>query len=381
MSDNAGPAGAPEEPLPEENLEDLYEHAPCAYISTRPDGTFARVNATFLDWTGYRRDALLAGMRLQDLLTVGGRVFYETQYVPLLYMQGGVNEIAFDLICHDGQVLPVVINTVQRRDASGNPVIHRATIFDNRQRRAYEQELQLARARAEDALRLRDEFVSLAAHELKTPVTALLGYIQLLQRRLARENPLESRDQRTIQIIADQTQRLGTLVQSLLDLSRIGSGQLAIERAPMDLAAMVERVVHEAQLLLDGRVITLRRPRKPLLIDGDALRLEQVVHNLIQNAVKYSAPDTPVQVTVSRQEGRACIEVRDRGIGIPAAALEHLFERYYRATNVMSGSARGMGIGLAVVDDIVEQHGGTVLVESTEGAGSTFTVSLPAEQP
>lgn len=377
MSDHPDPQRTPGRQVPEETLEELYEQAPCGYISTLPDGSFARVNTTFVRWTGYQRDELLAGRRFQDLLTVGGQIFYETHYAPLLYMQGTVTEIAFDLVRHDGQLLPVLVNTVQHRDAAGAPVGNRVTIFNASQRRAYEQELQLARAKAEDALRLRDQFLTLAAHELKTPLSAIQGHVELLQRRLARDNPLSPRDQRTLKIIADQTNRLSTLVRSLLDLSRIERGQLAIERAPLDVAALVERVVQEMQPILEQREIELQRPRDAVIIDGDEARLEQVFVNLLQNAVKYSAADSPVQVRVDQQGPAACIAVRDWGIGIPSAALPQLFERYFRATNVESGSVVGMGIGLSVVKDIVELHGGQVLVESAEGSGSTFTVCLP----
>ena len=160
------------EQLLEESLEDLYEHAPCGYISTFPDGVFAKVNQTFLTWTGYERNELLAGKRFQDLLTVGGRIFYETHYTPLLHMQGFVNEIAFDLLCHDGCHLPVLINSVQKRDASGTPLLNRTTIFNAINRREYERELLRARKTAEQATeritRLQAVIVALA--EALTPV-------------------------------------------------------------------------------------------------------------------------------------------------------------------------------------------------------------------
>jgi PAS domain S-box-containing protein len=137
--------------LLDESPEELYEQAPCGYVSTFPDGTFARVNQTFLDWTGYARDELLGSKRFHDLLTVGGRMFYETHYTPLLHMQGFVNEIAFELICHNGQRLPVLLNTLQKRDEAGTPLLHRTTIFNASDRRRYEQELLHARKLAEKA--------------------------------------------------------------------------------------------------------------------------------------------------------------------------------------------------------------------------------------
>ncbi|CAA9272124.1 MAG: hypothetical protein AVDCRST_MAG93-2684 [uncultured Chloroflexia bacterium] len=368
---------APHEAYLEENLEDLYEHAPCGYVSTLPDGTFARVNHTFLSWTGYQRDELLAGKRFQDLLPVAGRIFYETHYAPMLRMQGFVNEIAFDLVCRDGRRLPVLINTVQKHDASGAPLLSRTTIFDVRDRRQYERELQLARRKAEEALALRNQFLSLASHELKTPLTTVIGYIELLQRRTGKDNTLSERDQRTLQLIADQTQRLNKMIMSLFDISRIETGQLSIERGSVDVCALVKRVVADVQVTLVERLIEVCCPDDPLIIQGDDLRLEQVFQNLLQNAVKYSPRNAPIGVVVRQHEGWIRVAVQDQGIGVPQADLPHLFERFYRADNVEPAKINGLGIGLYVVKQIVELHGGEVMVESVEGEGSTFTVSLP----
>ncbi|HZB95435.1 MAG TPA: PAS domain-containing sensor histidine kinase [Herpetosiphonaceae bacterium] len=361
----------------EESLEDLYEHAPCGYVSTLLDGTFAKVNQTFLDWTGYQRLELLAGKRFQDLLTVGGKIFYETHFAPLLHMQGFVNEIAFDLVCRDGHRLPVLINSVQKRDVFGTPVLNRTTIFDARDRRKYERELQRARKEAEEALHLRDQFLSLASHELKTPLTSILGNLQLLQRRVDKEKILNVRDQHTLQTIAGQMNRLNKMVHSLFDISRIEAGQLTIERGRVDVRALVSRVVDEIQPTLDGREIEMQASIQSAVIQGDELRLEQVFQNLIQNALKYSPPAAPVWVAVDECGSHVCVEVHDQGIGIPQEALPHLFERFYRAANAQEGRVGGIGIGLYVVKEIVELHGGHVTVESTEGQGSTFTVYLP----
>lgn len=367
------------EELLEENLEDLYEHAPCGYISTLPDGTFAKVNQTFLDWIGYRREDLLGNKRFQELLTVGGKIFYETHFAPLLRMQGLVKEIAFDLVCRNGQQLPVLINSTEKRDAVGTPLFTRTTIFNATDRREYERELQLARKKAEQALQLRDQFLSLASHELRTPLTSILGNMQLLQRRVLREQTLSERDQHTIQVIVEQTNRLNQMVLVLLDISRIETGQLAIERQTVDVCALVSRIVAEVQLTLYDREIRIDCSLKAAHIQGDELRLEQALQNLIQNALKYSGKGDPVVVTVSQREGHVAVAVRDQGIGIPQSALPQLFERFYRAGNVAQRHISGLGIGLYVVQQIVELHGGTVTVESVEGKGSTFTVYLPLD--
>jgi sigma-B regulation protein RsbU (phosphoserine phosphatase) len=137
--------------LDEESLEELYEHAPCGYISARLDGTIIKANATFLSWTGYTAEELVGRRSLSDLLTPGGRIFFETHYAPLLRMQGSVREIAVELVCRDGRRLPVLLNSVARQEASGPPRISRTVVFDATERRSYEQELLRAKLRAEES--------------------------------------------------------------------------------------------------------------------------------------------------------------------------------------------------------------------------------------
>ena len=132
-----------------EGLQELFEEAPCGYIVTRPDGTFLRVNGMFLEWTGYSREVLLGGKRFQDLLTVPSKVFYENQYFPLIRMQGFVHEVAFEIVGKEREVLPVLVNSVQRTGEDGLPLMIVSALFVASDRRAYEQELLRARQEAE----------------------------------------------------------------------------------------------------------------------------------------------------------------------------------------------------------------------------------------
>ncbi|HEX9440151.1 MAG TPA: ATP-binding protein, partial [Roseiflexaceae bacterium] len=230
---------------------------------------------------------------------------------------------------------------------------------------------------AQDAVRVREVFLSVASHELKTPLTTLLGNAQLFQRRASREKSLNERDSRSLSLIVEQASRLNRMIEALLDLSRIETGQLSIERAPVDLGTLARRMLDEAQPALDEHTITYHPPGEPLIIVGDELRLEQVIQNLIQNAIKYSPSGGRIDVEVARRGDRACVAVTDQGIGIPPAALPRLFSRFYRASNVNPQQFTGMGVGLYVVKEIVNLHGGEVEVTSQEGEGSTFTICLP----
>ena len=146
MSDDRGFYAA----LLEDDPEELYDNAPCGYLSTLPDGTIAKVNATLLTWTGFDRDQLL-GRRFQELLPAGDRIFYETHFAPMLRMQGHVREIAVQLVCSDGRRLPVLVNSVLKHDDAGAPLVVRTAVFDATERRAYEEELLIARRRAEES--------------------------------------------------------------------------------------------------------------------------------------------------------------------------------------------------------------------------------------
>lgn len=234
---------------------------------------------------------------------------------------------------------------------------------------------QEARAAAEAALAVRDEFLSIAAHELKSPLTALVGYTYML-RGEALAGGADGRVQRMLGLIARQTTRLNTLIDQLLDVSRIEQGQFSIEQQPLDLVVLVTRVVDDVQLGLTEHTIMLTHGDEPVMVLGDTLRLEQVVQNLLSNAVKYSPAGGPVQVRIQQVASEAILEVEDQGIGIPAEAQGQLFAPFYRAGNGRE-HATGFGIGLYVVKQIVAAHDGRIAVESTEGQGSVFRVSLP----
>lgn len=234
---------------------------------------------------------------------------------------------------------------------------------------------------AQEAVRTRDQFLSIASHELKTPLTSLRGYAELFQRRATREGTLKERDQRALTIILEQSSRLNRLIDSLLDLSRIQMGRLGIEHIPVDIRELTERIVERTRMTLDQHTLELYSVEQPLMVQGDELRLEQVLQNLIQNAIKYSPEGDMIRIQVGRREQTAHIVVTDQGIGIPAEALPRLFRRFYRAQNVDPKRISGMGIGLFLVKEIVTLHGGEVHVESQEGVGSTFTVSLPLVTP
>jgi PAS domain S-box-containing protein len=243
---------------------------------------------------------------------------------------------------------------------------------------------------AQQAISIRDEFLSMAAHELKTPITSIMGYIQVLQRRAQREGHTTERDSRALHTIAEQAERLNQLISSLFDLSRIQMAQLTLDWSIVDLEVLTRRIVEETQSTLEQHSISfICASSQPLLVRGDALRLEQVVQNLVHNAIKYSPSGGVIDIrleVIAPPEAAdglnsAALSITDHGMGIPTESLPLIFRRFYRAKNVQHTHINGVGVGLYVAHEIVVLHGGNITVESTESVGSTFRVILPLHQP
>jgi signal transduction histidine kinase len=232
---------------------------------------------------------------------------------------------------------------------------------------------------AQEAVRARDQFLSIASHELKTPLTSLMGYAELLQRRIGQVDALAERDRRAVRVIAEQTARLNRLIATLLDLSRLQSGQLSIEHAPVDLNALARRIVDETQLVLERHTLELSAPEdgKPLVVTGDELRLEQVLQNLIQNAIKYSPMGGLIRVELEPRDGMARLSVSDQGLGIPPSEQRRIFEKFYRLDPDMTRGIGGTGLGLYICRELVRRVDGRIWVESQPGHGSTFFVEIP----
>ncbi|MCA1645871.1 MAG: PAS domain S-box protein [Chloroflexi bacterium] len=465
-----------------QSLHELYEQAPCGYLFTLPDGTITRVNQTFLSLTGYDRVDFARPRRFQDLLTVAGRLFYENQYAPLLLLQGRVSEVTFDLVRKEGDRVPILLNSVLRVNSQGQAIEVATTIFEASDRRRYEQELLVARRKADqlaavvtesddailtvspgaqvetwnpgaerlfgydaqamrgqnlglvlpaigeiaawqplhnelgagrsvhlesfglrvdasrvdvsvglaphlgplgelsavslivrditarrDLERLQQEFLAMANHELRTPVAIIKLRAQVMKRGA-------SYNEQAVDAIVQQADQLGRLIDDMLTASQIEADRLDLRLAEMDLGAEAQAAA--GHLEASGRRIRVDVPSTPVVVRADRQRLAQIFANLLTNAAKYSPEQSEISLRVFCRQHDVLISVADQGDGIPAGALPHLFERFYRVAGTAE-HVRGVGLGLYICRRIVEAHGGTISVESEPGQGSTFTVVLP----
>jgi signal transduction histidine kinase len=231
--------------------------------------------------------------------------------------------------------------------------------------------------RLDSAFQSQKRFLQDASHELKTPIATAQTNIEVLEMD---ESADLSDYKRTTEVVKRSLDRLNTLSEGLLLLSQ--GSQPQNTRAEIDLTSLVNEVVTEAQPAATSAGVSLETADIPqnLKVKGDAIGIKQVVSNLVDNAIKYNRTEGKVQISARAEGPSAIVEVRDTGIGIAASDQQHVFDRFYRVDKSRSRSQGGSGLGLAIVKKIVEEHGGTVSVESSPGQGSTFRVSLPTQK-
>lgn len=226
--------------------------------------------------------------------------------------------------------------------------------------------------------RARTEFLATASHELRTPLTAVYGAVRTLRRTDRPDDPALT--ERLLEMIEQESERLNVIVDQILVSAQLDRRTLHLDRRSCDLRELCESVIASAAVRSDTRVIELHAP-EGVLVDCDPARLRQVLVNLVDNALKYSASGSRVEVRVRDGAGGVELEVEDEGIGISPDGLRRVFDKFYRADPDMLGGVGGSGLGLYISRELIEQMGGTIGVRSTPGRGSTFTVHLPSGVP
>ncbi|PMX22249.1 MULTISPECIES: PAS domain-containing sensor histidine kinase [unclassified Pseudomonas] len=386
---------ATDQPLLPDN-QMLFDEAPCGLVVTKEDGTILRSNQTFSHSIGLDAQALI-GRRFQDLLTMGGRIFHQTHWSPLMQMQGSVAEVKLDLVHHDKHIVTMLLNGVRREHASG--AFYELALFGTKDRDKYERELLNARKVAEDLLREKtaaesalrqaqaelksayeeaqlrasfaEQMVAIVSHDLKNPLTA----IKMASGILAREERT-TRESKMLGHISQSVNRAERMIADLLDLAlaRVGQG-ITLSPSTVDLHAFVGASVDELRMTFpEATLVHQTVGTGNAWLDAD--RVQQIIGNLVANSVAYGDLQQPITITSRVEQDHAVVSVKNQGPVIPDSLMGVLFEPMIRGGNTGTDS-RSVGLGLFIVREIVRAHNGVVSVNSTPESGTTFTAKFP----
>jgi len=363
---------------------DLFDEAACGLARTTSDGLFLHVNRRFCQWTGYAAQELCGRTRLQDLLTMGGRIFHQTHWHPLLQMQGSVAEVKLDIVHRDGRPLPMLIDAT-RHESNDTGFVHDIAFYVARDRDKYERELLQSRRKLEllvaEATKLQveskdralfaEQMVGIVSHDLRNPLSTIQMGATLLSRGDPSPNQL-----RILGRVLRAAERAHRLTADLLDFTqaRIGKG-ISISRQRTNLFELLSNVVEELTLAYPGRRLVYRHDGA-LSCSADADRLSQMVGNLVSNAMAYGDRDAPVTVTSRVHAGSSCtVSVHNMGDPIPPDLQAGLFQPMVRGDGEAK-AGRSVGLGLFIVAGIAKAHGGRVSVTSV-AEGTTFEILFP----
>jgi PAS domain S-box-containing protein len=344
-------------------------------FTSRPDGLWDYVNPPFCAYTGYPEESL-TGLGWVEALHTEDRDASLVQWRSAIG-RGTPLQIEHRLRSVDGSHHWVRTHCTPQRNTAG--AIARWTGIATPLELV--PDVAAERDQRRSAELSRDTVIATAAHELRVPVTILLGQAQIQLRRLKARESVDYGDLRAAESMVDQSLRLAQLISALLDKASIEHGQLRISMAALDMSGLVQRVVQSLQPTLPTHTLRLTLDAAPLWVVGDAMRLEQVLQNLIQNAVTYSPAGSEIMIAVAPCGHEAQIMVRDYGCGIAASDQPSLFRQYFRAEPTHGRPTPGLGLGLYICNEIMALHSGSIAVESADGAGSTFTLRLPRMQP
>lgn len=393
---------------PGEDLLDLYENAPCGYLSLLPDGRIFKVNATFLNWTGFQREELI-GKLLRDLLSVAARIFYETHFAPLLKMQGFFHEVALDIAAADGSRLAVLANAVERKNSEGKLVFTRVTLFQATERRRYERELVDARAAAAEVMKqlenlnsrletrvaglvaerlsteglllqekqaaeLREHFIAVLGHDLRNPLASIKSGLRMLSRE-----PANEKGRSILALMEGSADRMSGLINDVMDLARgrLGGGIGLMRQENQALEPVLRQVVSELQASRPDRVI-ITALSLAIPVTCDPARIGQMASNLLGNALMHGSAEQPIRFEASSTEEILEIEVANTGKAIAPLTMQKLFQPFFRGEG-SSTEQQGLGLGLYISSEIAKAHGGSLTVSSSE-IETRFRFQVPNRQ-
>jgi len=354
-------------------MDDLVKTAPCGFLEFADDGTILAANPMLLEVLEYQPGEL-EGRSINLVLSVPGRIFYQTHFFPLLKLHAKVEEIYLSLRSKSGRDVPVLLNAARReRDGAA---VNDCVLIPIQQRSQYEDELLRAKKAAEEATQAKDDFLALVSHELRTPLNAILGWVRMVRTEELDEEIVK----RALETIERSAKSQAQLIEDILDFSRIISGKLRLDVGRVEPVDVIEASLDVVSPAAEAKGIRLRSVLDPRAgpISGDPDRLQQVMWNLLSNAIKFTAKGGEVQVRLERIHSHVEISVSDTGQGISAEFLPYVFDRFRQANSTGSKRHGGLGLGMAITRQIIELHGGSIRADSAgQGRGATFAIELP----
>ena len=359
-----------------DDFEDMFENAPCAYITLLPNGRVQRVNKTLFNWIGHTAEHM-AGKRFSDFLNMAGRIYFETHIAPLLRMQGFYHEFALEMITAAGEPLQMIGNAVEGRDSAGKALFTRIALIKATDRRRYERELLAARDDARTNLEseretseLREQFLAVLGHDLRNPLASISAGARILGREAKSD-----KEHQVIAMLETTVLRMAGLIDNVLDFARgrLGGG-ITLERdTRKPLEPVLHQVIDELRLSSPGRQIEAEYAID-VPVNCDRTRIGQLVSNLVGNALSHGASNEPVRVRAATENGLFVLSVANSGEPIPDAVMDRLFEPFFRGK--VRASRQGLGLGLHIAAQIANAHEGTLAVSSTSQE-TRFTFSMP----
>jgi len=370
----------------ESRFRELLEAAPDGIIEVDHTGSIVLCNAATEKLFGYQREELL-GRPVELLIPEGSRGAHQDHRAkywdrPITRPMG--KGLTLHAQRKDGSRFPVEISLSPVRSDEGIRVT--AIIRDvtdrkiaEEQIRAVNQQLQQRNQEAERANRLKSEFLASMSHELRTPLHTILGFTELLEEEV--DGPLNDRQKRFVSHVHQDAQHLLELINDILDLSKIEAGKLELRPEVFDARNAVEEVVASLQGRADSKNLAVEnRVAADYAVKADRVRFKEIFYNLLSNAVKFTLEGGRIEINSRLRDTDVCFSVKDTGIGIPRQEQASIFDKFYQVGSTTKGVREGTGLGLAITKQLVEMHGGGIMVESEPGKGSTFSFTIPLDR-
>lgn len=382
------------------DFKTLYNHAPCGYLFTMQDGTLIDVNDTFLAFTGYSREEIIENKRFEDFLSIGGKIYYETHFAPLLHMQGEVSQINFDFIRKDETRFPVLINAIKQSVNEKQHNYIQFIVLDITQRKQYEMELMNAKRKSEELLTqlsklnkeltsniqviaeqsqqleklnaTKDKFFSIVAHDLRSPLSSLKMFSSFL---IDDFDSLNKEDILTMsKELSDSVDSTIKMADNLITWAMVQMGDSQFNEETIKVKDITSNIFDVYQnVALEKGINVSFSVDDSLNIIGDKNQIEFVIRNLVNNAIKFTHKNGFVSLTAkSLPDGLVKISVSDSGVGISDEYKRELFSISKKQSTNGTAGEKGTGLGLMLSYEFMKLNGGQIEIESSLGKGTTF---------